>query len=106
MQPILYASAAIRTDIRAEANTRTRALLAGGLVAGPLYVGVSLIQALTRDGFDLTRHTWSLLSNGDPGWIQMANFVLTGALIIACAVGMRQTLRGQRGGTWGPVLVG
>ena len=84
----------------------SRTLLAGGLVAGPLYVGVSLAQALTRDGFDLSRHTWSLLSNGDLGWIQITNFLLTGASIVVCAVGMRRVLRGQPGGTWGPLLLG
>jgi hypothetical protein len=31
---------------------RTRALLACGVVAGPLYVVVGLVQALTRSGFD------------------------------------------------------
>src|SRR2546425_414205 len=42
----------------------TRTLVAYGVIAGPVYVLVSLAQALTRDGFDLTRHAWSLLSNG------------------------------------------
>jgi hypothetical protein len=30
----------------------TRALLMCGVVAGPLYVAVTLAEALTRDGFD------------------------------------------------------
>ena len=34
----------------------TRSLAGYGVVAGPVYVGVSLAQALTREGFDLTRH--------------------------------------------------
>jgi len=83
-----------------------RRLLACGLLAGPIYVGLSLLQALTRAGFDLTRHAWSLLSNGDLGWIQILNFLVTGALTIACAAGMRRVLKGQRGGTWGPLLIG
>ena len=86
-------------------NHTTRRLLRCGLIAGPLYVGVSLAQALTREGFDLTRHAWSLLSNGDLGWLQILNFLVTGALTIACAVGIRRALRGQRGGTWGPILI-
>ena len=45
----------------------TATLLAAGVVAGPLYVTVSLAQALIRPGFDLTRHPWSALANGDPG---------------------------------------
>ena len=89
-----------------ERTDSARRLLTCGLLAGPVYVGVSLIQALTRDGFDLTRHAWSLLSNGDLGWIQITNFLVTGALTIACAVGMRRVLAGQRGGTWGPLLIG
>jgi hypothetical protein len=56
----------------------TKTLLACGVVAGPLYVLVSLTEALTRDGFDLARHQWSLLSNGDLGWIHIANLVVTG----------------------------
>ena len=33
----------------------TRTLLLGGVLAGPLYLIVGLLQALTRPGFDLTR---------------------------------------------------
>jgi hypothetical membrane protein len=70
----------------------TRSLLGYGVLAGPLYVGVSLAQALTRDGFDLTRHAWSLLANGELGWIQIMNFVLTGSATVAAAVGLRRAL--------------
>jgi hypothetical protein len=83
----------------------TRSLLGYGLVAGPFYVAVALLQGAFRPGFDLTRHDVSLLSNGDWGWIQIANFCLTGAMVIACAVGVHRALRGQRGGTWGPRLL-
>jgi len=34
-------------------------------------------QALVRPGFDPTRHAWSLLANGDWGWIQIANVIVT-----------------------------
>lgn len=84
----------------------TRTLLACGVVAGPLYLIVGLMQALTRDGFDLTRHDLSLLSNGDWGWIHIGNLVASGLLVIACAVGIRRVLRSGRGGTWGPLLIG
>ena len=87
-------------------NGTTRALLTGGVLAGPLYIVMALIQGLTRPGFDLSRHDVSLLSNGDQGWIQIASFLVTGLLVIAGAVGMRQVLRSSGGGTWGPVLVG
>ena len=84
----------------------TRALLACGVVAGPLYVITALIQGLTRPGFNLLHHDVSLLSNGDLGWIQIANFLVTGLLVIAGAFGMRRELNGSRGGTWGPLLIG
>ena len=67
-----------------------RALLGCGIVAGPFYVVVALGQALTRDGFDLSKHAWSLLANGDLGWIQIANFIITGLLTVAAAAGLRQ----------------
>jgi hypothetical protein len=88
------------------AAVETPRLLACGVVAGPLFVAVSLIQALVRDGFDLRRHPISLLSLGELGWIQTANFVVTGVLVVACAAGMRRVLRPGRGGTWGPLLIG
>ena len=90
-----------------ETNTKaTRVLLACGVVAGPLYIVVGIIQMLIRDGFDIRRHALSLLSNGDLGSIQITNFLVTGLLVIAGAVGMRRVLRGGRGGTWGPLLIG
>jgi hypothetical protein len=86
----------------------TNALLAAGIVAGPLFVGVAVVQALTRAGFDPQRHPASLLSVGELGWIQIANFVVAGLLFVACAVGMRRALRlrAGRGATWGPRLIG
>jgi hypothetical protein len=65
-----------------------------------------LIQVLIHDGFDIRRHALSLLSNGDLGWIQITNFLVTGLLIIAGVAGMRRLLCGSRGGTWGPLLIG
>ncbi|RSD09191.1 DUF998 domain-containing protein [Amycolatopsis eburnea] len=51
-------------------------------VAAPLWVAVSLVQAATREGFDLTRHPLSALSTGSLGWLQITNFVLAGVLIL------------------------
>jgi len=87
-------------------TTVTRALLACGLVAGPLYVVVALLQVLFRDGFDLSRQPLSMLSLGDLGWIQITNFVVGGLLAVGFAVGLRRALGGGRGGTWGPRLLG
>ena len=91
--------------IPATTRVSTRALLTGGIVAGPLYVAVWLGQAFTREAFDVTRHPASLLANGGPGWIQTANFVISGLLCLGAAVGLRRTLTG-RGSKWAPRLLG
>ncbi len=94
-----------RADRCNPADNVTRSLLGYGVIAGPFYVAVALLQAITRDGFDLARHQWSLLANGGPGWIQVANFVLTGLMVIAFAVGLRRALAGGAGARWAPRLV-
>ena len=87
------------------ANRLTENLLRCGIAAGPLYVIVGLAQVATREGFDVRRHALSLLSNGDLGWIQILNFLASGFLVIAGAMGLRKVLRGSRGGTWAPLLL-
>jgi hypothetical protein len=84
----------------------TRVLLICGLIAGPFYLVVGLIQALTRPGFDLLHDDLSLLANGDLGWVQITNLVLTGVLVGAFAVGLRRGLPSGPGRRWGPILLG
>jgi hypothetical membrane protein len=69
-----------------------RSLLRWGIVAGPFYLAVGLAQALLRDGFDLARHPLSVLANGSWGWVQTANFVLSGLMVLAAAVGFGRVL--------------
>jgi Protein of unknown function (DUF998) len=87
-------------------ETLTRRLVSCGVLAGPLFIGASLIQALTRSRFSPTRHAISLLLLGDSGWVQFANFGVTGLLVIALAVGAWRLLHSTKGGTWGPLLIG
>ncbi|MCD0483558.1 DUF998 domain-containing protein [Streptacidiphilus sp. ASG 303] len=84
----------------------TRALLAGGALAGPLFLGVGVVEGLTRDGFDFTRNAISQLSLGPWGWIQVAGFLVTGVLVTAGAVGVRRAIGRTPGGTWAPRLIG
>ena len=83
----------------------TRSLLGWGVVAGPCYVITSVAQGLLREGFDFSRHQWSLLANGDHGWIQVTNLILTGLMLVALAVGLGRALEGAVGGRWAPRLV-
>ena len=87
-------------------DARARPLLAAGVAIAPWFLAVSLIQALVRPGFDLSKHEVSLLLVGSTGWVQTINFVVTGLLGIAYAIGVRRVLHPGKGGTWGPVLIG
>ena len=84
---------------------RTRGLLLCGVLITPLFYAVVFIQAFTRAGFNIRQAPLSLLSLGDLGWVQIANFIITGLLALACAIGVRRALDGSKGGTWGPVLI-
>jgi hypothetical protein len=71
------------------------------VLAGPVYLTVGVLQGLLRDGFDFARHPLSVLANGPGGWIQTANFVITGAMVVATAVGFPRVLGPKsRGVTW------
>lgn len=90
----------------ASATATVRGLLACGVAAGPLFVGLTLVQAATREGFDPVVHPLSLLSLSDLGWIQIANFIVSGLLALAGAVGLRRSLTDGPAATWGPRLFG
>ncbi len=83
----------------------TKSLLGYGVIAGPIYVVAVAGQMATRDGFDPTRHAASQLANGDLGWIQIATFLVTGAMTIAAAVGVRRALGTGSGSAWAAGLL-
>lgn len=100
-------SAAPPGDRPAVAPSRTtRALLACGVVAGPLFVLLIVGQAMTRDGFDPRRHPLSMLSLGELGWLQTVNFLVSGVLVVASALGVWRVLSPRSAGsTWGAALL-
>jgi hypothetical protein len=75
------------TSSTTSATVSTRTLLSCAAVAAPLWAAVALIQAATREGFDLTRHPLSAL------------------LTIVGAAGLRRVMHGKPGGKWAPRLV-
>lgn len=83
-----------------------RHLMLCGVLAGPVYVGLAILQMLFREGFDIRRHPVSLLCNGDWGWVQIANFLLSGALVVAFAIGLPRAFPGRNGSFLGPLLIG
>jgi Protein of unknown function (DUF998) len=87
-----------------------RALLWCGAIGALLFIVVFLIQdavpAIRPPGYNPLRHQVSSLAIGQFGWIQVANFLTTGVLLLAFAVGLPPALRRYNGGIWAPVLVG
>jgi Protein of unknown function (DUF998) len=86
-----------------DVSRSTKLLLTGGAIAGPLYVAVGLAQIATRDGFDIRRHSLSVLANGDYGWVQITNLIVTGLLAVGAAIGLARTCRPARS-RWAPRL--
>ncbi|GAA1007520.1 hypothetical protein Aple_018720 [Acrocarpospora pleiomorpha] len=87
------------------ATSRTVPLLIAGVIAGPLFVTTLLIQGAVRADYDPLRHPGSSLALGEYGWIQVTNFIVTGALTLAFAVGLRRLLKPHGRATWGPSLI-
>lgn len=83
-----------------------RTLLGCGVASTPVFYALAALQLALRPGYDIRTQPISFLALGELGWIQVANFLLTGALALAGALGLRRALRGQRGGTAGPILAG
>ena len=82
-----------------------RALLACGVIAGPLYVAVTMAEALTREGFDLRHHRFSWLTAGDLGWVHQSNMVMVGVLTVLLAIGVGRRMQTGRGAVWAPRLL-
>jgi hypothetical protein len=83
----------------------TEALIGCGWFVAPIFYLLAVFQLMIRPDFDIRVLPISFLSLGDLGWIQVANFIMTGALALLCARGLSLALRGEKAGTWGPILV-
>lgn len=81
-------------------------LLACGVIGPLLFIIVFLIAGATRPGYNAMRHFVSSLSQGEMGWVQIANFVVCGVLVMCFAAGLRGALWPGKGATWGPILLG
>jgi len=84
----------------------TRGLLGCGVAAGPVFVGVFLVEGAVRDGYRPLRHPVSSLALGPRGWIQTANFAVAGTLLLAGAAGLARADDRVASGRAAPALVG
>jgi hypothetical membrane protein len=81
-------------------------LLTGGVIGPVLFVVVILVEGWTRADYDPMTMFGSLLSLGDLGWQQIANFVVSGVLVLGGAVGLRAVMTDGPGSRWGARLIG
>jgi hypothetical protein len=84
---------------------QTRRLLRCGIWAGPVFTATFLAEGAARDGYRPLRHPVSSLALGPRGWIQTANFAITGVLCLAGAAGLRRTGDRLAGCRAGPIMV-
>ena len=84
----------------------TRTLLRCGLAAGPVFVTAFLAEGAARDGYRPLRHPVSSLALGPGGWVQAANFSVTGILFLAGAAGLSRADDPATGTRTGPALIG
>lgn len=92
-------------EARPDTASTTRGLLWCGVVAGPLFIAVFLLEGATRAGYDPLRHPVSSLALGASGWMQVVNFVVAGALYLAYAAGLWRAPRAVAGTRTGALLV-
>jgi hypothetical membrane protein len=82
-----------------------RWLLAAGIAGPVIFVVGFLVLGATRPGYDPARVFVSQLSLGPGGWLQVANFIVTGVLIVAFAVGLARLVPSGPAAIWGPRIV-
>ena len=77
-------------------------LLYAGVVGPLLFIVVFLIEGFTRPGYSQWRHYVSQLATGPGGWVQVANFLVCGLLVLAFVIGLRRVT----GSIAAPILLG
>ncbi len=85
-------------------STTHRLLLAAGLLGSVLFNLTFLLDGALRPGYDSLRQPISALSLGPGGWVQIANFIVFGALSCCSAIGWRATLASGIGARSYPAL--
>src|SRR5690242_11525312 len=93
-----------RTSTRTDRNTTQHACLAG-MLAPVLFVVVFSVEGWLRPGYNPMSMFVSELSLGSRGWIQIANFLATGSLLLWFGRGLALAFREGKSSKAGPVLV-
>jgi hypothetical protein len=92
----------VKPPSRSGARRTTERLLLGGLAAGPLFTLVYLLEGAMRADYSAWRHPVSSLALGKHGWMQVANFLASGSMLVGFAAGAR---RSEPTSEWPPRLI-
>lgn len=84
----------------------SRLLIACGAIGPVLFILVFLVEGAIRPGYSAWHNFVSDLSLSNQGWMQIANFLICGVLMLCFALGLRRVFRTGRGSLWGPLLLG
>lgn len=84
----------------------SRAALALGATAGPIFAVTALVEGILRPDYHPVRHPISSLSFGPRRSVQIANFLLTGAMYAGLAIGLSRTATEEDRSRAVPILVG
>lgn len=84
-------------------NERIGALT--GIIAPVLFVGVFLLEGWLRPGYNAMSQYVSELSLGPRGWIQIANFLTTGTLLLCFASSVRTEFKNGKASLFGWILL-
>ncbi|MBF6086334.1 DUF998 domain-containing protein [Nocardia cyriacigeorgica] len=96
----------LQTHSAGEQSAATKLLLAFGVIAPLINIVAVLILGAIRPDYNPWVVPDSNLELGPGGWMQITNYIVTGTLLLAFALGTRRVMRTGRGSTWGPILLG
>src|SRR5262249_30525864 len=84
-------------------RNRTAQLLAAGATGPVLFWLVVIVDGFTEPGYDARKAFISELALGKHGWVQTANFIVVGLLMLLFAVGLRGHFPSGRASLFGPL---
>jgi hypothetical protein len=84
--------------------SKTKLLLACDAIGWVVFAATFLIEGATRPAYVAWQQAISALSLGPGGWLQQANFIFLGALVVVSALGWWQALQPGIGSRVYPVL--
>ena len=84
--------------------SQQKLLVACGFAAPIVFVVTFLIEGATRPGYDAWAEFVSVLSLGSDGWMQVANFIASGWLLLGFSVAVYQAVRIGAGPKPAPIV--